>query len=90
MHDPDELRKRLGCGISQADGYFDSLLDRAAFERSVTMARQSTHADGFASSTLLLDVLNLCLLCAASSSLSLIDFFVAICDRHSVLLFKFF
>jgi len=62
VHDSDELRKGLGCGISPADGHLDSLLDRAAFKRAVTVARQSTHTDGLASFTLFLDVLSLCIL----------------------------
>lgn len=62
VHNPDELREGLGCGIPSADGHLDSLLDRAAFKRAATVARQGTHADGFAPPTLFLDVLSLCIL----------------------------
>lgn len=62
VHDPDELRKGLGRGISPPDSHLDSLLDRAAFKRAAAVARQGTHANGLASPTLFLDVLSLCIL----------------------------
>lgn len=57
MHDQNELREGLGRGISPTDGNFDTLLDRAPFERSFTMVGQGTHADGLATFAVFLDVL---------------------------------
>lgn len=57
VHDPDEFREGLGRRIPPADGHLDPLLDRAAFKRAAAVARQGTHADGLAPSTLFLNVL---------------------------------
>ena len=59
VHNPNELREGLGRGISPADSHLNSLLDWAAFKRTVAVARQSTHANGLTPPTLFLDVLSL-------------------------------
>lgn len=59
MHDKDEFRKRLGCGIQTPDGDLDALLDRVAPERSVAVARPSAHADGISPTAMLVHVLKL-------------------------------
>lgn len=61
VHDPDEFREGLGRRIPPADGHLDSLLDRVAFKRTAAVARQGTHTDGLAPSTLFLNVLSLCI-----------------------------
>ena len=55
MHHQNELCEGLGRGVSPANGYLHSVLDRTSPQRTAAVARPGPHADGFAGDAMLVD-----------------------------------